>query len=99
MKRAAAEIASIDETQLFCTVTACAFSGSPQLNTVTRAMFGAEKDCPTQPTIKPSTAFLSSFARAMVASTAIFMSVSGLVEDRALEMCPIGVRAPVHSTI
>src|SRR5579885_1027338 len=99
MKRAAAETASMEETQLFWTVTAWTFSGRPQLRAVTRAMFGAEKLCPTQPAMRPSTDSLGSLARWTVASTAIFRRVSGLTEESAREMCPTGVRAPAHRTI
>src|SRR5437879_3067886 len=98
MKRAADETASIDEPQLFCTVTAWAFSGRPVFRTVTRAMLGAEKLWPTQPTIRPSTASLGSFERESKASMAIFMRSSGFLLESALEKWPMGVRAPVQRT-
>jgi len=99
MKRAAAEVASIEETQLFWTVTAWTGSGRPRRKAVTLAMLGASKDWPTQPATTPSTCFLSRPTLASAASAAWRRSSSELTRESVREMCPKGVRAPPQITI
>jgi len=99
MKRQADEIASIEDTQLFWTVTDCTRSGRPARRAATRAMFGAWKPWPTQPTITPSTASLGRRERSSVAASASTISASAVKPESERDRCPIGVRAPPATTM
>jgi hypothetical protein len=99
MRRAASLTASKEEMQLFWTVRDWHFSGRPLVKATTRAMLGAEKVCPTQPTMRPSTAAASRRARSRRLCTAACMSAAGGRSARLREMWPMGVRRPAQRTI
>ena len=99
MKRQAEATDSIEEMQLLCRVTAWDFSGRPDFSAATRAMFGAEKVCPTQPARRPSTASGESLERERVAFTAWTRRSVGEMSVSELAKWPMAVRAPPAMTM
>ena len=98
IRRAAPEIASMEEMQLFWNVSPVPLGGRPQRISVTRARLGAEKPWPAQPIISPSTASFGRRARSSSASTASCIRSSARREASERATCPIGVRTPAHKT-